>query len=74
MSGCSLSNRWDRLIASCICELDTIATVIVVPELPPVKSCLAPVAQPARASAAPPADPGQEGPAAERDAGKGAAR
>ena len=52
-------------MASCICELETIATVRVVPELPPENSCLVPMLQPARASAAPPVGPGQEGPAAE---------
>jgi hypothetical protein len=73
MPGCSLSNRWDRLIASVICELDTIATVIVVPELPPEKSCFAPVAQPARASVAPAADPARKVRRLSVDAGRGAA-
>src|ERR1700685_2056118 len=72
MSGCSLSNRCDRLIASVIWELDTIATVIVVPELPPEKSSFAPVAQPARASAAPPADPARKARRLSEDAGEGA--
>src|ERR1700691_4716861 len=73
MPGCWLSNRCDRLIASCICELDTIATVIVVPELPPEKSSFAPVAQPASASAAPPADPARKARRLSEDEGKGAA-
>ena len=60
MSGCSLSNRWDRLMASCICELDTIATAMVVPELPPVNICFVPMLQPVRASAAPPAAPARK--------------
>jgi hypothetical protein len=73
MPGCSLSNRCDRLIASCICELDTIATVIVVPELPPEKSCFAPVAHPARASVAPAADPARKVRRLSVDAERGAA-
>ena len=47
-------------MASVICELETIATVTVLPEPPPVKSCLAPVAQPVRASAAPPVVPARK--------------
>jgi hypothetical protein len=58
--GCSRSNRYDRVIASCICGLDTIATVTVVPEPPPEKSCSAPAAQPDSASTAPPAVPARK--------------
>src|SRR5436305_11915681 len=58
--GWSCSNRWDRLIASCICELDTIATVTLVPEPPPENSCSVPVAQPESASIAPPAVPARK--------------
>src|SRR6266567_5007466 len=47
-------------MASCICELETIATVTVVPELPPEKSCSAPMLQPDRASAAPPVVPARK--------------
>jgi hypothetical protein len=53
--------------------LDTIATVIVVPELPPEKSSFAPVAQPARASVAPAADPARKARRLSVDAGRRAA-
>src|ERR1039457_1367715 len=60
MPGCSCSKRGDRLMASWRCELETIATVTVLPEAPPEKSCSAPVLQPARASAAPPVVPARK--------------
>src|ERR1039457_3722087 len=58
--GCSCSKRGDRLMASFICDLETIATVTVLPEAPPEKSCFAPTLQPERASAAPPVVPARK--------------